>query len=54
MKEMKKGATNYRKQKNMPITIKVVIKIMRIILTKMNKKKMMFLVMDQLILKLKF
>jgi hypothetical protein len=39
---MKKGATNHRKSKNMSITIKVALKIMTIILTKVNKKNDFF------------
>jgi hypothetical protein len=48
---MKEGAMNHRKPKNVWIAVRVAPKIMAWSL--MNKKKMMFLVMDQLRLRLK-
>jgi hypothetical protein len=50
---MKKGVTNNRKPNNMSIAIKVTLKTMTTILTKMNKKKMMFFYCGSIDIKIK-
>jgi hypothetical protein len=48
---MKEGATNHRKPKNMSVAARVAPKIMTLSL--MSEKKMMFLVLDRLRLRLR-